>query len=317
MPYSQFLTFGSIAKDELMTHPGLLQSQIDVKNLDKLNIFFMVDTLKQTLGGIANNIAYNFKLMSHKDCYILGAVGIDGKDFFEFYAKNNIDTSFLKSSKELYTGTFKGVSFLDQNQIGAFYYGANLDGKDTDLDSIKDIKNSLLGLSSSHPEAVYSIQKQAIKLGVDYLYDPGMMLTWIDDNLLKEGLLGAKYVVANDYEMNLIFARTGLKIEDLTNENIAVITTKGKDGLNYQDKNSNISIGAFPVTNFIDPTGAGDAFRGGFVAYLLDGKSIVDSLVAGSVLGSIAVESLGGVNHDLDSEKFLHRFNQIKTTVFQ
>ncbi|MEI6728548.1 MAG: PfkB family carbohydrate kinase [bacterium] len=312
MQYSQLLTFGSIAKDELMTHPGLLQSQIDIKNLDHLNIFFMVDSLKQALGGIATNIAYNYKLLNKGKCYILGGLGIDSQDFTEFYNANAIDTTYLKFSKDLYTGTFKGISFLDQNQIGAFYYGANLEGKKIYLKDIANIENSLLVLSSSHPEAVGSIQKQALDLNIDYLYDPGMMLTWIDNQLLKEGLLGAKYIVANDYEMNLIFERTGLKIQDLIALDITVITTKGKDGLHYQYGSENIKIEAFPVTNFKDPTGAGDAFRGGFLAYLLDDKPILDSLIAGSALASMAVESLGGVNHVLNNQEFLNRFEHLK-----
>jgi adenosine kinase len=180
------------------------------------------------------------------------------------------------------------------------------------LNDISDVKNSLLIISSSHPEAVSSIQKQALEINIDYLYDPGMMLTWIDNELLKEGLLGAKYIVANDYEINLIFERTGLKIQDLIDLNITVITTKGKDGLNYQNGKQNIKIEAFPVTNFKDPTGAGDAFRGGFLAYLLDDKPILDSLIAGSALASMAVESLGGVNHVLENQEFLNRFDYLK-----
>lgn len=306
--YTQFLTFGSIAKDELMSHPGLFQNQLDVNNLDKVNVFFMVDKLDQSLGGISTNIAYNFKQLSKKNCYILGGIGPDGQAFSDFFNQNDIKTKYLEHSSDLFTGTFKGISFLDQNQIGAFYYGANLEGKKISLSSINDIKNSLLALSSSSPEAVESIQKQAIEIGVDYLYDPGMMLTWASDSLLKEGILNCKYLIANDYEMNLIFERTGFNIQDLVSKNIQLIITKGKDGLDYYSTNQSIHLKSFPISNFVDPTGAGDSFRGGFAAYLLDQKPVRDCLIAGSVMGSLCVEKSGSVKHTFNQEVFNKRY---------
>ena len=316
MTYTQFLTFGSIAKDELMSHPGLFQDQLDVKNLNKINVFFMVDKLNQSLGGISTNIAYNFKQLSNKTCYILGGIGLDGQSFVDFFNQNNIDISYLKRSIELYTGTFKGISFLDQNQIGAFYYGANLEGKNILLSEIHSVEKSLLGISSSSPEAVLSIQKQAIKLQLDYLYDPGMMLTWADNDLLIEGILNSKYLIANDYEMNLIFERTGLNIQALISKNIQLIITKGKDGLDYYSSEEKLSLKSYPVSKFVDPTGAGDAFRGGFVAYLLDQKPIRDCLIAGSVLGSMCVEKSGAVNHIFDIKSFEERYLHIAKNSF-
>lgn len=315
MSYSQLLTFGSIAKDELMTHPGIFQDHIDKDNLEDLNVFFIIDDLKIELGGIATNISYNFNLLSDKTNYILGGIGLDGKVFEDFFKFHKINTDYLKRSSELYSGTFKGIASIDQNQIGAFYYGANLAAKEIVLSEIPDYQNSLLILSSSHPEAVKEILNQAIELNQDYVFDPGMMLTWIDNQSLFKGVKSSKYLISNNYEINLLLKRLKLEIQDIVNSGTSLIVTKGKNGVDYYDKNKSLQLPAVSISRFVDPTGVGDAFRGGFFAGILENKSLEDSLIQGSVMGSFAVESRGGVNHKLDQKLFEERFNTLKNSL--
>ena len=57
-------------------------------------------------------------------------------------------------------------------------------------------------------------------------------------------------------------------------------------------------VPAYPLDEFHDPTGAGDAFAGGFMGYLagagkLNGDALRLAMVHGSVLGSFAVERFG------------------------
>jgi adenosine kinase len=311
MSYKQLLTFGSIAKDELMTHPGVFHDNIDPNNLENLNVFFIIDDLKQAVGGIASNLSYSFNLVSKKDNYILGGIGIDGEIFEKFFEENEIKTDYLKRSSELYSGTFKGIAATNQNQIGAFYYGANLAAKDIKLAEIPDVNESLLIISANHPESVKEMVDQAVDLGLDYAFDPGMMLTWIDEDLLKKGVQNAKFVISNDYEIGLVLQRLTTTIEGLNSQNIAVITTKGEKGVQYKDSNNQIELPAYQIEKFVDPTGAGDAFRAGFLAGLLEEKDLISSLVQGSVLGSFAVEFAGGTNHKFSDSEFQKRLQDI------
>ena len=55
---------------------------------------------------------------------------------------------------------------------------------------------------------------------------------------------------------------------------------------------------AFPLENVFDPTGAGDAFAGGFMAYLarigsVSEENIRRAMVVGATMGSYAVEQFG------------------------
>ncbi|TVR03213.1 MAG: sugar kinase [Deltaproteobacteria bacterium] len=75
-----------------------------------------------------------------------------------------------------------------------------------------------------------------------------------------------------------------------------VVIKRGEYGaLLYRDE-SFFYAPAFPIENVVDPTGAGDAFAGGFMGYLaqaddLSWEAVCQAVVAGSTLASFCVES--------------------------
>jgi adenosine kinase len=75
----------------------------------------------------------------------------------------------------------------------------------------------------------------------------------------------------------------------------------GEDGVQYYDvgakRASPLLIKGYHVKKMIDPTGAGDAWRGGFIAGLLMDNSTKDCLKLGNVMASFAIEKYGTVNH--------------------
>ena len=74
-----------------------------------------------------------------------------------------------------------------------------------------------------------------------------------------------------------------------------VIIKKGEHGAFMFTANSIFFAPAFPLENVFDPTGAGDAFAGGFIGYLaktddLSEANLRRAVIYGSVMGSFAVE---------------------------
>ncbi|WP_407929157.1 PfkB family carbohydrate kinase [Desulfomarina profundi] len=57
----------------------------------------------------------------------------------------------------------------------------------------------------------------------------------------------------------------------------------------------------------VDPTGAGDAYRGGLVSGLIQGRDLVSSATLGSVCASFAVECNGTQVYSFTREKFEER----------
>lgn len=77
-----------------------------------------------------------------------------------------------------------------------------------------------------------------------------------------------------------------------------LIIKRGEHGAMMVDKKGVFCVPAFPLEKVHDPTGAGDAFGGGFMGYLVSRPSLSDAnlrraMVYGSVLGSFTVERFG------------------------
>lgn len=308
--YKNAVVTGSIAFDEIMDFPGKFIDYFHPEKLHQINISFVVNSLKKQLGGTATNISYNLSLVTQRKINILSSLGKDGDIFIDFFNHHHIDTTNLYRDPELFTASGKVITDLNDNQIWGFYYGACAKGEDIDFK--KNInKNDLLIISATHRDPFLCYQMQAINLGIDYIYDPGMALTWLQPHELKEGVNHATYLIANDYEIAQITKILGLSVEDLL-KTTNIITTLGSKGVLYQDTNQKLFVPAFRVKKVYDPTGAGDAFRGGFIGGLLEDYSINEALRLGNTVASFAVESYGTVNHTPTSSDIEKRLQILK-----
>jgi len=77
-----------------------------------------------------------------------------------------------------------------------------------------------------------------------------------------------------------------------------VVIKQGEYGALLIEASRTFYVPAFPLETVFDPTGAGDAFAGGFMAYLartssLDQDNIRRAMVYGAAMGSYAVEQFG------------------------
>jgi sugar/nucleoside kinase (ribokinase family) len=77
-----------------------------------------------------------------------------------------------------------------------------------------------------------------------------------------------------------------------------VVIKQGEHGALLIEPNRTFYVPAFPLENVFDPTGAGDAFAGGFMAYLARTGSATEdnmrrAMVYGAAMGSYAVEEFG------------------------
>jgi sugar/nucleoside kinase (ribokinase family) len=77
-----------------------------------------------------------------------------------------------------------------------------------------------------------------------------------------------------------------------------VVIKQGEHGALLIEPTRTFYVPAFPLETVFDPTGAGDAFAGGFMAYLACAKAITEdnirrAMVYGAAMGSYAVEQFG------------------------
>ena len=311
MAYSNILVTGSISFDEIMDFPAEFVNYFHPEKLHQINVSFVVNNLEKQMGGTATNITYNIRLVTQKETAILAAVGKDGNEIVNFLKKINVNTDGLIKDRNKYTSSGKVITDLKDNQIWGFYYGASESAGKIRLEKYAT-QRSLLIISANHAKAFLNFQKQAIKQKIDYLYDPGMALTWIKDKDLIEGVKNCRFLVGNDYEIAMVIKRTNYSIKKLKHYGLRIITTLGEKGVIYESKKENYKITGYEVKKVVDPTGAGDAWRGGFVGGLIEGRDIQYSLKLANALASFAVEKYGTINHRPKKNEILKRVSQLK-----
>jgi adenosine kinase len=287
---------GSVAYDEIMDFPGRFADYIQPEKVHQLSLSFVIDRLTKQLGGIATNISYGLRLVSEVHASPIGGVGQDSRDFLTFFKHHNIDTSLLVQDKALYCATGKVITDMHNNQIWSFYYGACERGKDVSFEHI-DPHSSFVVISSTHADAFVHAQNECIKRNIPYMYDPGMALSVLSEQVLRSGIQHAHIVIGNDYEMGMITEKTSISVTQMVQDGKTVITTLGEQGVRHQHGSNTVEVGVVPGLNVIDPTGAGDNFRGGYLGALVEGADIEEALKIGAATASYAIESYGTTNH--------------------
>ena len=125
---------------------------------------------------------------------------------------------------------------------------------------------------------------------------------------LRDGMAGATIVICNDYEFEIIRQKTGLDEEAILAQSGALVVTRGEHGCSIIERNGRADVPAVTPHRIVDPTGVGDAFRGGLLKGLARGASYQVCAQLGSVAATYALEHLGGQSHAYTWPEFLARY---------
>jgi adenosine kinase len=125
---------------------------------------------------------------------------------------------------------------------------------------------------------------------------------------LREGVVGAAILVCNDYEYELLKQKTGLSEEEILEHTGALIVTRGEHGSTVITTGSRTDVAAVTPRRIVDPTGVGDAFRGGLMKGLALGMPFPVCAQIGSVAAAYALEHLGGLSHAYSWHDFQERY---------
>lgn len=303
------LVTGSLAFDFIMDFPGNFSEQINLEKLHVVSMSFLVNELRKGFGGTAGNVAYNLSLLGIKTT-LLGVVGADFMTYKEFLDKHEVDTSYLRTVNNLFTSTAFGMTDKKDNQIWGFYSGAdNL----TDHLSINDVSGKIdFGIVAPHnPRAMLKFAQEYTQENIPYLFDPGMQLPWFAASDLMSGFKGAKIIIGNDYEMSIIRKKLALvEGTKIGRGNQVVITTLGEEGSIVEYEGKTYKIPRAKPRRASDPTGAGDAYRAGFLAGFMRGLPMEICGRMGSVAAVYTVETFGTTTHNFTLAEFARRFKE-------
>jgi len=152
--------------------------------------------------------------------------------------------------------------------------------------------------------------KQFAEAGIPFLFDPGQGLPMFSGDDLKTFIREANYMAVNDYEMELVMSKTGLSQGKIAEQLDALIITKGAKGAEIITPKKTYEIPVATAQSLADPTGCGDAFRGGLLYGLLNGMDWETAGRIGSLMGAYNIERPGTQNHRFTMENFRARYRQ-------
>jgi adenosine kinase len=296
---------GSLAYDRIMDFPGYFSDHILPEKMHMLSVTFQVDSIKEKFGGTAGNIAYALSLLGEHPV-ISSTIGHDYHRYFEWLAKNGIATDNIKIVENEFTASAYITTDRADNQITGFHPGAMKYPASLDFDRLNP-KETIVIVSPGNLENMVKYPRLC-KAGVlNYIFDPGQALPMLEAGNLTQSIEGCQILIANDYELEMIISKTGLKKEALQKLANIIIVTQGEAGSVVYTRDDVIRIPAVKPKKAVDPTGAGDAYRGGLISGLVQGKNIKDCAMMGSVCASFCVECYGTQDYRFSKEEFDER----------
>lgn len=299
---------GSMAYDRIMDFPGYFADHILPDKIHLINLSFTVNGLVEKFGGTAGNIAYALSLLGEKPL-IVATVGHDYQPYFEWLEKNHIATGHIKIIPEETTAGAYITTDRADNQITGFNPGAMKHKSEFDFGSLKPAE-SIAIIAPGNLNDMINYSTACAGKGIPYIFDPGQSLPgWKPEDLLR-CIRGARLLIANDYELELILKKTELKREKLLGLAGAVITTLGEAGSRLSTKEGDIAIPAVPAKKAVDPTGCGDAYRGALIYGLMHGKPLAEAALMGSVAASFCIEVYGTQDYHFTPEEFNARLKK-------
>jgi adenosine kinase len=304
------LVTGSLAFDFIMNFSGRFADQIMPEKIHILNLSFLTEKLHKNFGGTAGNIAYNLSLLGQETA-IMASAGKDFGTYKQFLKRSQVEVSYIKVIKNDFTANYFAVVDKSDNQIGGFYAGAMSWDEKLSFKSPKLLKTlEFVIISPTVPQAMIKFAQECQKLNIPYMFDPGMQLPRLTLNQLRDGISGAKILIGNDYEVSLILKKLKFNKKQLLKKDKILITTLAEKGSLIETKNKSTVIKAAKPKAVVDPVGAGDAYRAGFIAGYQKEFDLETCGQMGAVTAVYTVEKYGTTTHHFSRKQFCGRFKE-------
>ena len=295
---------GSLGYDYIMDFPGRFADRIMADKIHKISLSFLVDKLSKQFGGTAGNIAYTLKLLGIEP-NIVSAAGNDFVPYKKFLRSHGLTTAHIPEHRDVPTGSYFVVTDKDDNQIGSFYIGTSKYNKNLSLHAC-----DFVVIAPNAPDAMKKYVKECRQKGYQYMYDPAFQIDNFSAEELHEGIEGAAILIGNDYEIELIQNKLDITHEDILVMGPIVVTTLGPKGSIIETRYESIGIKPAKPKNTSDPTGAGDAYRAGFLAGYLRKLDLKICGQMGSVAAVYTVEKYGTQTHAFTKKEFIKRYQE-------
>lgn len=268
---------------------------IRVKELPVKNVSVAVKNRMLRYGGTGANIA--------KAAQDMGVptrlVSYVGDDFTQEYSQHlkgcGIDTRYIKRVDGGLTPTCYMLTDDNHDQMALMDQGAM--AQPEYMYKGEDIVEGCgrIHIGTGPPEYYRSIVELAERKGIPVGFDPSQELTYVyTPETFVEILEKSDIFFCNENEfLRALEYVDGSSYEDLLVYTGAVVKTRGSKGSTLYSDSGKREIPPYSSEKCLDPTGAGDAYRGGFYAGVFRGLDMSSCCSLGSARASFALEFNG------------------------
>lgn len=303
------LVVGSIAFDILFPIQGDIRKEIPLKNgkIRSVNMSFLARKSQYYYGGTAGNIAYGLGILGYKPI-MFSAVGEDfNKDYRKHLEKIGVICRPIIGPRGSETAKCSQISDELHQQITIFqtnYYGDRID--DMSLletimqEELEKVKAAIFSPGNNVSTLNNTQEFRRINQEAIIIFDPGMNVTTFSKEDLTECASLSNILISNDVEILRIEKVHGFSILELLDIGLDfVIETKGEKGSTIHTHSERIDIPIVKPRKVVETTGAGDAYRAGLIAGLLEGKDIREVCRLGAKVSSKCVEEYSGQGYKI------------------
>jgi len=288
---------GSLAFDTIMTFEGRFADQILPDQLHILNVSFLVPGLRRDFGGCAGNIAYSLNALGGT-ALPMATLGSDGADYAERMRSLGISTEFVRQLDDTFTAQAMIMNDTDNNQITAFHPGAMQLAHLTKVVAREDIKLGIIAPDGR--EAMLQHAEQFAAAGIPFVFDPGQGLPMFDGDALRHFIELASWVVVNDYEGKMLSQRTGWSLAEISHRVRGLVVTLAAEGCEVWTNGEREHVPGVVPSAVIEPTGCGDAWRGGLLYGLEKEWPLARCAALGNRIGALKIAQRGPQNYQID-----------------
>ncbi|MGB9928211.1 MAG: carbohydrate kinase family protein [Methanosarcina sp.] len=235
-------------------------------------------------GGGAANIAVAIAKLGGKS-QLISPVGMDfeSSGYEKLLKDANVDLSRLYRLADQKIS--KAFIFTDKenNQTTYFYWGAS-----SKFRELKPEPADFVHLATA--DSVYNAKISQIAGFVSF--DPGQDLVTYSKENLELILANTDILFANRHEIKRVSELTGKSFSELKSLIDIIVVTYDAEGSKIYTDNEELAVPVVPV-QAADPTGAGDAYRAGFLLAFTRGYPLSICGKIGSTVASFAVQTKG------------------------
>jgi ribokinase len=256
----------------------------DVENIAIHNESHPIIDYNQYYGGGAANIAVAIAILGG-NAQLISAVGGDfaSSGYEAEFEKFGVDLSLLYRFPEHKSTRAFVFTDREHNQSTYFHWGASIELKGLEAPEV-----DFVHLATSDSTYNARIAKKAKFVS----FDPGQDLVTYSRENLESILENTNILFTNKHEIQRVCDMTEKSMDDILSMIETVVVTYDASGSKIYNNGTEVTIPVVTV-KALDPTGAGDAYRAGFLLAYTRGYPLEVCGKIGSTVASFAVQSIG------------------------